>query len=120
MPRKAAPAGAAGIIPAALTAAALTTVAVAAAGCSGPQPATHTVEIRGFAYIPATLRVAPGDTVVWINRDVVPHTVTDEGTAWDSGSLDAEATWRIVADSAASGEYYCVFHPTMRGELVVR
>ena len=31
----------------------------------------HTIEIRGMEFHPAELTVALGDTVVWINRDVV-------------------------------------------------
>ena len=78
------------------------------------------MEIRGFAYLPATLEVAAGDTVVWINRDVVPHTATRDGTGWDSGSLVAGGSWRLVAVPGGSQPYYCAFHPSMRGVLVVR
>ena len=90
------------------------------AGCAGPVPQRHTVEIRGFAYLPASLEVAVGDTVVWINRDAVPHTATRDGRRWDSGTIDAEQTWRLIAASPGSQPYYCAFHPVMRGELVVR
>jgi plastocyanin len=90
------------------------------AACARPAPRSHTVEIRGFAYLPATLEVAASDTVMWINRDVVPHTVTRDGRGWDSGSLGAEQAWRLVAASPGSHPYYCAFHPSMRGDLVVR
>src|SRR2546423_277336 len=37
---------------------------------------------------PAVLTVAAGDTVVWVNRDIVPHTATATGgTKWDTGQL---------------------------------
>ena len=90
------------------------------AACGRPAPRSHTVEIRGFAYLPPTLEVTAGDTVVWINRDVVPHTATRDGGGWDSGSIDAGRTWRLVAASGASQPYYCAFHPNMRGRLAVR
>lgn len=90
-----------------------------AAAC-GRAPRSHTVEIRGFAYLPATLEVTAGDTVVWINRDVVPHTATRDGQGWNSESIDAGQTWRLVAASGASQPYYCTFHPNMRGLLAVR
>jgi plastocyanin len=90
------------------------------AACGWPAPRSHTVEIRGFAYLPATLQVAVGDTVVWINRDAVPHTATRDGRRWDSGSIEAEQAWRLIAASPGSQPYYCAFHPVMRGELVVR
>jgi plastocyanin len=102
-------------------AAALAAVSLAlTAACAQPVPRSHTVEIRGFAYLPATLQVAVGDSVVWINRDVVPHTATQDGRHWDSGSIKAEQTWRLIAASPGSQPYYCAFHPVMRGTLVVR
>ncbi len=102
-------------------AAALAAVAlVLAAGCGRPAPRSHTVEIRGFAYLPATVEVAAGDTVLWINRDVVPHTATRDGRGWDSGSLGAEQAWRLVVASRGTQPYSCTFHPSMRGTLVVR
>jgi plastocyanin len=90
------------------------------AACARPAARSHTVEIRGFAYLPATLQVAVGDTVVWINRDAVPHTATRDGRSWDSGTINAEQKWRLIAASPGSQPYYCTFHPVMRGELVVR
>ena len=80
--------------------------------------ALHRVDVRGFAFDPATITVAAGDTIVWTNRDFVPHTVTDVETRWDSDTLAAGAEWRLVA--RASGEYLCRLHPAMRGSIVVR
>ncbi|MGH7527673.1 MAG: cupredoxin domain-containing protein [Gemmatimonadales bacterium] len=88
--------------------------------CTRPAPRPHVVEIRGFAFAPATLELPAGDTVVWINHDVVPHTATREGGEWDSGSLGAEQVWRLVVTGKDSQPYYCAFHPTMRGVLMVR
>ena len=90
------------------------------AACGRPAPRLHTVEISGFGYLPATLEVAAGDTVVWINRDAVPHTVTQDGGDWDSGSINAEQEWRWIAGPAGTQRYVCTFHPIMQGELVVR
>lgn len=93
-----------------------------AAGCAGAQATAatrHEVEIRGFTYEPARLTVSPGDTVVWLNRDAVPHTATSEGGGWDSGSIPAGGSWEWVVTENASGEYLCTFHPSMMGEIVV-
>ena len=91
-----------------------------AVACTPPPPRAHTVEIRGFTYLPARLEVGAGDTVVWVNRDVVPHTVTRDGGRWDSGSVEGERAWRLIVTPQGSQSYYCAFHPTMRGVLVVR
>lgn len=101
-------------------AAVLVIAAALSAACASPAPRTHTVEIRGFVYVPATLEVAAGDTVVWINRDAVPHTATSDGDTWDSGNVGAEQSWRLVIQgSPATQPYYCEYHPNMRGAVVV-
>jgi len=86
---------------------------------AGAEPRTHQVEIRAFRYAPATLTVRQGDTVVWSNRDLVPHTATAHGS-WDSGSIAANASWRLTASRAGRFAYDCAFHPGMKATLVVR
>lgn len=95
--------------------------AVPMGGASGPA-AVHLVEMRNFAYVPARLEVAVGDTVVWVNRDVAPHTATAGGGAgtWDSGAVNANGEWRLVVERAGEHPYVCAYHPAMTGVLVVR
>ena len=70
---------------------------------------------------PAVLTVAVGDTVVWINRDIVPHTATSRGPAkWDTGQVLQGQTARYVATRAGVARYVCTLHPTMHGTLVTR
>ncbi|HEX2166386.1 MAG TPA: cupredoxin family copper-binding protein [Longimicrobiales bacterium] len=95
--------------------------AVVLSACSGQsQPTRHVVEIRNFGFEPGTLHVAVGDTVVWTNRDVVPHTATARDDAWDSGALATGATWTYVADAVGEGSYICTIHPSMVGWIEVR
>jgi len=87
----------------------------------GSAPTTHTVEIRGMEFHPAVLTVAAGDTVVWVNRDIVPHTATATGrTKWDTGQLTQGQTGRYIAHARGTARYACTFHPTMHGTLRVR
>jgi plastocyanin len=81
---------------------------------------THTVTIEGMRFHPLVLTAAPGDTVVWINKDVVPHTVT-ASAGLDSGTIDAGQSWRYTAGKK-TGEigYVCTFHPTMKATLRIR
>jgi plastocyanin len=91
-----------------------------AAGCAGsPRPRAHAVEIRGFRYQPETVTVSTGDTLVWTNRDVVPHTATG-ADGWDTGAIAAGGTARWVAEDAGTHEYICAYHPTMKATVVVR
>ena len=49
----------------------LLAVTLALAGASAPT--RHRVTIAQFQYAPRAIRVAVGDTIVWENRDIVPH-----------------------------------------------
>jgi len=79
----------------------------------------HTVIIEGMNYIPSTLTVAKGDTVVWINKDLFPHTVTAANGRFDSHEIKATKSWKVVASHVGEVGYLCTFHPTMKGKLLV-
>lgn len=82
-------------------------------------PAKHTVEIKAMKFQPAELIVKSGDTVVWVNRDIVAHDVTEEpGKAWTSAVMRAGASWGLVVTKNA--DYYCSIHVVMKGKLLVQ
>ncbi|MBS1190436.1 MAG: hypothetical protein H6R10_2228 [Rhodocyclaceae bacterium] len=83
------------------------------------QAATHTVVMEGIRFEPETLTVKAGDTVVWVNRDVVPHTATAPSGAFDSKSIEPGKSWKFQPKKPAVLPYVCVFHPTMKGTLRV-
>jgi Plastocyanin len=85
---------------------------------AGAIAATHTVIIEGLKYTPETLTVKRGDTVVWINKDPFPHTVTAKGVV-DSRSIDAGRSWKYTARRVGEHPYICTFHPNMKGTLRV-
>lgn len=80
-------------------------------------PQNHLVEIKDMKFQPAELKVHQGDTVTWINRDIVAHDVTEENKAWASPPLSADAAWKKVITQ--SGTYYCSIHVMMKGSLMV-
>lgn len=88
--------------------------------CNRHKAVVHQVVIKNFEYLPAGITIALGDTVVWRNSDIVPHTVTARDSSWDSGSIAVDSVWRFVARSAGTNSYFCVFHPNMKGTLTVR
>lgn len=89
-------------------------------GEASPVRQHHVIEIKQLQFRPAKLTVSPGDTVTWLNRDIVPHTTTAIDADWDSGELTNEKSWRWIAHTGSSTEYFCKYHPTMRGTLVVK
>jgi plastocyanin len=82
------------------------------------KPATHTVVMEGVKFTPEMLTVRRGDTVVWVNKDPFPHTVTAKG-AFDSRSIAAGESWKYTPRKAGEHAYICTFHPNMKGTLRV-
>lgn len=86
----------------------------------GAEPATGTeVAIESFAFSPATLTIAVGDTVTWTNNDSAAHTATADDDSFDSGSLNRGDSFSHTFDEAGTYAYICTFHPNMTGEIVV-
>ena len=83
------------------------------------KPVTHTVSIDGSSFSPATLTIRSGDSVVWVNKDIIPHTATSERGRFDSGTLETGKSWTYTAKAKGEFPYVCLFHPTMKGTLRV-
>jgi plastocyanin len=83
------------------------------------KPTTHTVTIEGMVFKPATLTIKPGDTVIWVNKDIVEHTATAEGK-FDSKMIHPAKSWKHVFNTKGSFDYICRYHPTMNATLAVR
>lgn len=99
---------------------AATALMLTGAGCGTATAGTvHTVTMDGTRFEPASLAVAPGDTVVWINKDPFPHTATSESGGFDSGNIDPSRSWRYTPKKAGVFPYVCTLHPTMKGVLRV-
>ena len=92
---------------------------IAPAGAAG-QGARHTVTIEGVQFNPPELLVHPGDRIVWVNKDLFPHTATAAGKVFDSGSIAVNASWSYTVTKKGEIEYGCTFHPTMKGKIKVQ
>ena len=84
------------------------------------QAAEHTVVIENMQFNPAQVSVHRGDRIVWVNKDLFPHTATAVNKAFDSGSIPADGSWSYVARSSGELAYGCTFHPTMKGTVKVQ
>lgn len=83
------------------------------------KPRVYTIEIKQMKFQPAELVVQKGDTVVWINNDIVAHDVTEESSkVWTSSLLPVGQSWSLVVTQSA--DYYCSIHMVMKGKLVVQ
>jgi plastocyanin len=91
----------------------------AAPSASPTSAAEVTVIIDSMVYKPATLTVAPGTTVRWVNEDGPVHTVTARDASYNSGVMTTGMEYRRIFDTPGSFEYFCAVHPLMVGEVVV-
>ncbi|MGI9336175.1 MAG: cupredoxin domain-containing protein [Gammaproteobacteria bacterium] len=103
----------------ALLGAAVASIVPGSATLAGQGGVTHRVLIEKFAFVPETLSIEQGDTVEWINLDVAPHTATQDSGAWDTRNLAKGESAKVVFSSPGTATYICVYHPHMRGRIVV-
>ena len=83
-------------------------------------PAAQNVAIQSMAFQPASVTVIPGTKIVWTNMDAVAHTVTsDDGSSFNSGTIDPGGTYTFTATALGSYPYHCSIHPTMTGTVQV-
>lgn len=81
------------------------------------EPVTHTVEIQQFKFDPATLDIKVGDSIKWINRDLVPHTATASDESWDTGLIKTNESKTITFEKNTVDSYYCFYHPVMKASF---
>jgi plastocyanin len=77
------------------------------------------MDIKSFAFGNADLTIAPGTTVVWTNRDEVPHTVTSRDHTFDSKALDTGDRYSFTFGKVGDYVYFCTLHPQMVGTVHV-
>lgn len=79
------------------------------------------VEIKDFAFSPATIAVKPGAKISVTNQDSVGHTLTsDDGKSFDTGVLTQGKSATVTAPTTpGSYPFHCTPHPYMKGTLLV-
>lgn len=77
------------------------------------------VEMNGFIFAPARIKVAVGTTITWTNVDDAPHSVTFDGGLKDSGVFQRGGTFSYTFTTPGSYTYHCSVHPYMVGEVIV-
>jgi plastocyanin len=110
----------------------LAALAVLLVGCGGSNGGTDsssagsasgvakTVTIKDYLYKPASITVPKGTTVTFTNRDSTPHTATSKQSGvFESGSIDTGKSAEVTLEESGSFAYYCLFHPFMKGTIVV-
>ena len=78
------------------------------------------VKVDNFSFSPQTITIAPGTTVVWTNRDDIPHTVVSDDKVFKSKVLDTDEKFSFTFDKAGNFPYFCSIHPKMTGKVIVQ
>ena len=82
------------------------------------------VHISKMKYDTPELTIKAGDTVVWINQEVMPHNVAfKKGVVGDDAfkgeMLKKDQAYAITFTEAGTYDYFCTPHPFMRGKVIV-
>jgi len=81
-------------------------------------PVSHVVEIIQMKFVPDVLNINEGDSVIWVNKDMVQHDVTALNTnRWSSSPMTTGASWKMVFKD--SQVYHCSLHVVMKGKIIV-
>ena len=78
---------------------------------------TVTVTIERLGFSPAAISAKVGDTIEWVNKDALAHTATVKG-GWEV-MIPPKKTASMVLKEAGQVDYYCRFHPNMKGRISV-
>ena len=81
--------------------------------------ADSAVTIDNFTFTPQTLTVPKGTTVIWTNRDDIPHVVLLTAAKARSPVLDTGESYSFTFAQPGTFAYYCALHPHMQGSVVV-
>jgi plastocyanin len=99
--------------------AAVVSISLRAGRAATADPAPANVQIDNFTFAPQRLIVRAGTTVIWRNRDDIPHAIASSTRLFKSKALDTDDTYAFTLTTAGTYEYFCSLHPQMTGAIVV-
>lgn len=90
-------------------------------GSTGGNNNPNGISMTNMTFSPASKTVAKGTVVVWTNNDPYAHTVTsNDGTSFNSGTINGGGTYNYTANVAGTFQYHCMIHGlAMSGTLIV-
>ena len=82
------------------------------------QAETIQVTIDKLVFTPAEVNAKVGDTIEWVNKDALVHNAKATNGNW-TVNLPPKQNGKIVLKQAGTVDYFCTFHPNMKGRIVV-
>ncbi|MCG2418948.1 plastocyanin [Aequorivita sp. F47161] len=79
---------------------------------------THVVTIHQMKFDPQNIVVNKGDIVAWVNKDIVPHDVTEINKKWTSKPMNpGDKFSKVITEDF---NYFCSLHVIMKGSVAVK
>ena len=79
---------------------------------------TIQIAMDKLVFSPVEVHASVGDTIEWVNNDILAHTATAQNGDWDV-AIAAKKTVSFVLKKAGTIEYYCRYHPNMKARIVI-
>lgn len=98
----------------------LLALVLAAGYAAWAAPGAIAVEIRDFKFQPASITVARGTRVTWLNDDEESHAVASMEGVFRSPALNKGERFSYAFTTPGTYHYFCAIHPYMRADVVVR
>ena len=97
----------------------LITALVLAAVAVPSHAATIQIVMQNLEISPAEVSAKVGDTIEWVNKDIIAHTATTQQSGDFDVMLPANKSGSLVLNKAGTFPYSCRFHPNMKATLKV-
>ena len=102
-----------------LSAFAVLLITVSAGPIAPAEAAVIEVTIAKMTFSPTAVTAQVGDTIEWVNKDFVGHTATARDKSFDV-TIPVHGTGSVVVGTAGTFDYFCRFHPMMKGSIQVK
>lgn len=90
---------------------------VAVSGCTSQSGST--VTIQNSSFVPATLNVTVGTTVMWINKANATQNVVSDSGLFNSGNLTNGMSYNYTFNQSGTYPYHSSVNPSMTGSIIV-
>lgn len=77
------------------------------------------ISIYNMKFSPEVLVLKKGESIQWVNKDVVPHTVTADDGSFDSKNIEPGKSWIYQPKTVKKSTYKCNYHPTMKASFSI-
>ena len=85
---------------------------------SASTEAKQDITIQNFVFNPETINISIGTTVIWTNKDPMPHRIKSD--SFNSSDLSTDQSFSFKFDKAGIYNYACGLHPSMKGQIIVK